>query len=66
MLAIRLYVIMLVLVFLCLAAFSLGIDFLVAAVVVCSLLYLILDMNEDLRELRRLEAQVSIFERRLG
>ena len=66
MLAIRLYVTGLVLVFLCLAAFKVGIDLLVAAVVVCSLLYLILDMNEDLRELRRLEARVSVFERRLG
>ena len=65
MLAIRLYVTALVVGFLCLAAFRLGIDLLVATVVTCSALYLILDMNEELRELRGIEARVSTFESKL-
>lgn len=66
MLAIRLYVTALVLVFLCLATLKVGVDLLVGAVVVCSALYLILDMNEELRELRQMEARVSDLERRQG
>lgn len=66
MLAIRLYVTALVLVFLCLATLKVGVDLLVGAVVVYSALYLILDMNEELRELRQMEARVSDLERRQG
>ncbi|HLA11759.1 MAG TPA: hypothetical protein VJ023_14320 [Pyrinomonadaceae bacterium] len=66
MLAIRLYLTALVLVFLFLAAFRLGIDLLVGTVVASSALYLILDMNEELKQLRRLETQISGFEQKLG
>ena len=63
MFAIRLYLAMLVLVFLLVAALRIGITFLVGTVVVCSVLYLILDMSEELRSLRKLEAYIAILER---
>lgn len=63
MFAIRLYLAVLVLVFLLVAALRIGITFLVGTVVVCSVLYLILDMNEELRSLRKLEAYIAILER---
>lgn len=63
MFAIRLYLAVLVLVFLLVAAFRIGITFLVGTVVVCSVLYLILDMSEELRSLRKLEAYIAILER---
>ena len=63
MFAIRLYLAVLVLVFLLVAALRIGITFLVGTVVVCSLLYLILDMSEELRSLRKLEAYIAILER---
>ena len=62
MFAIRLYLAVLVLVFLLVAALRIGITFLVGTVVVCSVLYLILDMSEELRSLRKLEAYIAILE----
>ena len=59
MLAIRLYVTALILLFLLVVLATRGIGPLEAIVIVCPLLYLIVDLREELRELRQLEAKVS-------
>ena len=61
MFAIRLYISALILTFLLLALMTRGIGVLDAVVVVCPLLYLILDMREELQTLKLLEARVSSF-----
>ncbi len=61
MFAIRLYISALILTFLLLALMTRGIGVLDAVVVVCPLLYLILDMREELQTLKLLEARVSAF-----
>lgn len=58
MFVIRLYIIALTLLFL-IAVLMKGIGVLEAVVVVCPLIYMILDMREELRDLGSLEAQVS-------
>jgi type II secretory pathway component PulM len=59
MLAIRLYVTALILMFLLVVLATRGIGPLEALVIVCPLLYLIADLREELTELRQLEAKVS-------
>ena len=59
MLAIRLYVTALILLFLLIVLATRGIGPLEAIVIVCPLLYLIVDLREELEELRQLEAKVS-------
>jgi superfamily II DNA helicase RecQ len=59
MFAIRLYISALTLTFLVAALLTKGIGMLEATVVVCPLLYLVLDMRDELQALRLLEAQVS-------
>ncbi len=59
MLAIRLYVTALILLFLLIVLATRGIGPLEAIVIVCPLLYLIVDLREELVELRQLEAKVS-------
>ena len=61
MFAIRLYISALILTFLLLALMTRDIGVLDAVVVVCPLLYLILDMREELQTLKLLEARVSSF-----
>ena len=61
MFAIRLYISALILIFLLLALMTRDIGVLDAVVVVCPLLYLILDMKEELQTLKLLEARVSSF-----
>jgi hypothetical protein len=63
MLAIRLYIATLALTFLLAAVMTKGIGVLEATVLVCSLLYLILDIREELQALRLLEARVSSLSR---
>ena len=63
MLAIRLYVAGLTILFLLLVLATRSIGILEASVVVCPLLYLILDLREELVELRQLEARVSLLPR---
>ena len=63
MLAIRLYVAGLTILFLLLVLAMRSIGILEASVVVCPLLYLILDLREELVELRQLEARVSLLPR---
>lgn len=63
MLAIRLYVAGLTILFLLLVLATRSIGILEASVVVCPLLYLILDLREELVELRQLEARVSLLSR---
>ena len=63
MLAIRLYIAALTLAFLLAALMTKGIGVLEATVVVCSLLYMILDIREELQVLRLLEARVSSLSR---
>jgi hypothetical protein len=58
MFVIRLYITALTLTFF-IAAMMKGIGALEAVVVVCPLVYMILDMREELHNLRSLEAQVS-------
>ena len=58
MFAIRLYITALTLLFFVVAMMK-GISTLEAIVVACSLIYIILDMREELRELKLLEARVS-------
>jgi hypothetical protein len=60
MLPIRLYVAALTLLFLLVVLATRGIGMLEAVVVVCPLLYLILDLRAELLELRQLEAKVSL------
>jgi hypothetical protein len=59
MFAIRLYVAALTLTFLLSAVMTRGIGVLEATVVVCSALYMILDIQAELQDLRLLEARVS-------
>jgi len=59
MLAIRLYITALILLFLLIVLATRGIGPLEAIVIVCPLLYLIVDLREELEELRQLEAKVS-------
>jgi hypothetical protein len=59
MFAIRLYVAALTLTFLLSAVMTRGIGVLEITVVVCSALYMILDIQAELQDLRLLEAQVS-------
>ncbi len=59
MFAIRIYIAALSLTFLILTGLMKGIGLLEAVVVVCPLVYMILDMREELQALRSLEAGVS-------
>ena len=59
MFVIRLYISALTLIFLLLALTTRAIGMLDAIVVVCPLLYMILEMKEELLSLRLLEARVS-------
>jgi hypothetical membrane protein len=61
MFLLRLYIATLTLLFLVLTVFTRGIALLEAIVIVCPLVYLILEMRADLHDLRQLEAQVSAF-----
>lgn len=63
MFAIRLYISALTLTFLLAAILTRDIGVLEAIVVVCPLLYLILDMRDELQTLRMLEARVSSLSR---
>jgi hypothetical protein len=63
MFAIRLYVTALTVSFLLASLMTSGIGVLHGIVLVCALLYLILDAREDLQELRQLEAQVALLRR---
>lgn len=58
MFAIRIYVAALTLTFLVVTLMTRGIGVLEATVVVCPLLYMILNMREELQDLRLLEARV--------
>lgn len=58
MFAIRIYLSALTLTFLVVALMTRGIGVLEATVIVCALLYTILDVREELQALRSLEAQV--------
>ena len=58
MFAIRIYLSALTLTFLVVALMTRGIGVLEATVVVCALLYTILDIREELKALRSLEARV--------
>jgi len=60
MFAIRLYVAALIVTFLLAFLMTSGIGVLHGIVLVCGLLYLILDAREDLQELKQLEAQVAL------
>jgi hypothetical protein len=60
MLAIRLYVTALTVTFLLASLMTSGIGVLHGIILVCALLYLILDAREDLQELKKLEAQVAL------
>ncbi len=61
MFIIRLYISALTLIFLLLALMTRDIGVLDAIVVVCPLLYMILEMKEELHSLRLLETRVSSF-----
>lgn len=58
MFAIRIYLSALTLTFLVVAVMTTGVGVLEATVVVCPLLYMILDIREELKALRSLEARV--------
>ena len=58
MFAIRIYLSTLTLTFLVVSLMTRGIGVLEATVVVCSLLYMILDINEELQTLRSLETRI--------
>lgn len=58
---IRLYISALTLIFLLLAVTTRDIGALDAIVVICPLLYMILEMKEELQSLRLLETRVSTF-----
>jgi len=64
MFAIRIYLSALTLTFLVAAVMTRGIGVLEATVVVCSLLYMILDIRAELQALRSLEARVFSLSRR--
>ena len=61
MFAIRLFISALTLIFLLLALMTRDIGALDAIVVVCPLLYLILDMRADLQTLKSLETRISLY-----
>lgn len=61
MFAIRLYISALTLVFLVLALMTRDIGVLDAIVVICPLMYLILDIREELQTLKLIEEKVSSF-----
>ena len=63
MIAIRLYVAALTLAFLLLSVITTGLSALHGMVLVSALLYSILDVREELRDLRKLEVQVSSLSR---
>ncbi len=63
MLAIRSFIVALTLTFLLGALISKGIAILEAIVVMCPLLYMILDMKEELQSFRLLEARLSSLSR---
>jgi hypothetical protein len=64
MFAIRIYLSALTLTFLAVAVMTRGIGVLEATVVVCPLLYMILDIRVELEALRSLEAKVFSLSRR--
>lgn len=59
MLSLRLYIAVLVLVFLLVSLFDHGIGFLEGTVITCGLLFLIFDSQKDLEDLRQIEAEVA-------
>ena len=59
MLILRLYIAVLVLVFLVVSLFNQGIGLLEGTVLTCSLLFLIIDTKKDLEDLRQIEAKVA-------
>jgi len=61
MFAIRIYLAVITLVFLISATLTNSLGILAAIVGVCSLVYLILDMREELQRLKVLEKEVSAF-----
>ena len=63
MFAIRIFIVALTLTFLLGASISKGIGMLEVIVVMCPLLYMILDIREDLQSLRLIEARVSFLSR---
>jgi hypothetical protein len=63
MFAIRLYIAALTLAFLLTSVITSGIGVLHATILTCSVLYLILDLKEDLQDLKQLESQVELLSR---
>jgi hypothetical protein len=63
MIAIRLYVAALTVTFLLCSVLTTGIGVLHATVLVCAVVYSILEVREELKDLRALEAQVSSLSR---
>jgi hypothetical protein len=63
MIAIRLYVAALTVTFLLCSLLTTGIGVLHAIVLVCAVFYSILEVREDLKDLRQLEAQVASLSR---
>ncbi len=61
MLALRLYVAVLTLMFLFASVMTTGVGVLHGIVLVCAVLYLIIDVRQELHGLRELEARVSSF-----
>jgi len=61
MLLLRLYIAVLTLGLLCVFCFTRAIGLLEGTVIVCPLLFLILDMHDELREFRQLERRVTEF-----
>jgi len=61
MLLLRLYIAVLTLGLLCVFSFTRAIGLLEGTVIVCPLLFLILDMHDELREFRQLERRVTEF-----
>jgi len=59
MLLLRLYLVVLTLAFLCVICLTRGVGPIEGTVIVCPLLFMILDMQVELRELRELEQRVS-------
>lgn len=59
MLLIRLYVAVLTLVLLCVICFTRGLGPIEGTVIVCPILFMILDMQVELREFRQLERRVT-------
>ena len=59
MLSLRLYIAVLVLVFLLVSLLNQGIGFLEGTVITCGLLFLIFDAKKDLEDFRQIEAEVA-------